>query len=66
MRRHETVIRNSAICLVCEEEVESQHVHDFRTCRCGNLSVDGGHEYCRRVFKTHGSWKETSVCGRDG
>ena len=58
------VIRNSAICLLCGEEVESEYTHHFNTCRCGNLSVDGGHEYTRRVFREHGTWRETSVFGR--
>lgn len=57
------IIRNSAICLLCEQVIESQWGHDFRTCKCGNLSVDGGHEYVRRVFKAYGTWKETSLYG---
>ena len=39
--------RNAARCLVCDQVVESKHVHDFVTCPCGNLSVDGGLEYSR-------------------
>lgn len=58
------VIRNSAICLLCGDEVESEFGWDFRTCRCGNLSVDGGREYTRRVYRQEGSWRETSVFGR--
>lgn len=55
------ILRNSAICLVCEQEVVSEFTWDFRTCSCGNLSVDGGLEYTRRVFKAYGTWKETTV-----
>lgn len=29
-------------CRVCDEIVESKGRHDFRSCSCGNLSVDGG------------------------
>lgn len=49
MRPPEIILRNSARCLQCGDEVESTHRHDFRTCRCGTLGVDGGHDYIRRV-----------------
>jgi hypothetical protein len=29
--------------------VESAHRHDFRTCACGKIAVDGGRDYRRRV-----------------
>jgi len=35
------ILRNRAKCLVCGELVESKYRHDFKTCRCGNLSIDG-------------------------
>ena len=34
----------------CGDTIESHSVHDFKTCSCGAVSVDGGHEYLRRVF----------------
>lgn len=43
------IIKNAAKCLNCNEVIESKHRHDFVTCKCGKLSVDGGHEYLRRV-----------------
>lgn len=49
MRPPEIILRNSARCLQCGDEVESTHRHDFRTCRCGKLGVDGGHDYIRRI-----------------
>lgn len=54
------LIRNSAECHECGECLESKSVHDFRSCICGNLSVDGGKEYVRRLYATH-NWKETSA-----
>lgn len=45
------IIRNSAKCLSCGDEIESTHGHDFRSCRCGNICVDCGHEYLRRLYK---------------
>lgn len=44
------IVRNAAKCLSCEEEIESKSVHDFVSCKCGNLSVDGGHNYIRRAW----------------
>ena len=46
------VIRNRAKCLLCGDIIESMSHYDYKTCSCGNLAVDGGHEYTRRVCKT--------------
>jgi hypothetical protein len=43
--------RNAARCLLCGDTIESTHTHDFRTCSCGNVSVDGGPAYRKRVFR---------------
>ena len=50
--------RNRAKCLLCGDIIESTHVHDFVTCGCGNLSVDGGKEYRRRLFRDSGTYEE--------
>lgn len=44
----EKIIRNAAGCLLCGDVIESETVHDFKSCSCGNLSVDGGLEYSKR------------------
>jgi hypothetical protein len=44
-----TILRNAARCVKCGDVVESTHRHDFVTCKCGAISVDGGHAYLRRV-----------------
>lgn len=54
------IIRNSALCLLCQEEIESKHRHDFVTCPCGNVSVDGGTDYLRRA-SISGLWEDTSI-----
>lgn len=43
------LLRNAVKCLKCNNVIESKHRHDFVTCSCGNISVDGGLEYLRRV-----------------
>ena len=44
---------NAAKCLKCEDEIRSKNRHDYVTCKCGNVSVDGGSWYCKRAFKTN-------------
>ncbi len=43
------ITRNAARCLNCNEVIESKYRHDFVTCKCGRLSVDGGLDYLRRA-----------------
>ena len=43
------IIKNAARCLNCNDVIESKHRHDFVTCTCGKLSVDGGHDYLKRA-----------------
>jgi hypothetical protein len=44
------IFRNEARCLTCQEVIRSHHRHDFRSCSCGNLAVDGGSEYLKRCY----------------
>ena len=46
------IIRNAARCNHCGDVIESTYRHDFQTCRCGKVSVDGGHDYLRRCANT--------------
>lgn len=43
------IIQNAMSCLSCGDFIVSKHRHDFVTCTCGAISVDGGQEYLRRV-----------------
>jgi hypothetical protein len=58
--RHILTTRNAAKCLQCQEIVESEYQHDFVRCSCGNVAVDGGTAYRRRVFKTD-QWEEVTA-----
>ena len=40
---------NRAKCLKCNDIIESKHRHDYVSCKCGACSVDGGHDYLKRV-----------------
>jgi len=34
-------------CMMCGEILESRHVHDYKTCKCGLTMLDGGNDYIR-------------------
>ena len=55
------IIRNSVQCLKCADIIESKDRHDYVTCSCGNVSVDGGKDYLRRSFKEMDSWIDLST-----
>lgn len=42
------IIRNAIKCKLCEDIIESKHRHDFVSCKCGSVSVDGGTDYLKR------------------
>lgn len=35
------------LCRTCLDLIQSMHRHDFVTCSCGAISVDGGSDYTR-------------------
>lgn len=45
------IIVNKAQCRLCGDILVSESAHDFKTCRCGEISVDGGRDYIRRMWK---------------
>lgn len=51
---------NKAKCLKCNDVIESKTRHEFNTCSCGNLSVDGGHSYIKRCVKEMDMVKDLS------
>jgi len=42
------VLKNKARCRKCGDVIESKYRHDFVTCTCGAISVDGGNAYWKR------------------
>jgi hypothetical protein len=55
------ILRNSAICNQCKEEVVSRYQHDYVACSCGAISVDGGLSY----LKKSGDCTETSLTSQN-
>ena len=42
---------NRIRCNKCNDLLHSKHVHDFVTCSCGAVSVDGGDDYQKLCYK---------------
>lgn len=60
IRKREVIVTNKAQCKICKDIVESTHRHDFVTCKCGEISVDGGTDYIKRCAKDFNSVLELS------
>ena len=46
---HLKIVVNRAQCKQCRDIIESTHRHDYISCRCKAIAVDGGHDYLKRV-----------------
>jgi hypothetical protein len=55
------IIQNQMQCLNCNDIIVSKHRHDYVSCKCGNVSVDGGMSYRRRTYKDGAKFKELSL-----
>lgn len=62
----ERIKLNRIRCKLCRDIITSTHVHDFKSCKCGRVAVDGGHEYRRRCFVEKGDYEELSIVEDDG
>lgn len=60
IRTREVVVTNKAQCRLCGDIIESTYRHDFKSCKCGEISVDGGKDYLKRCFKNYGNIIELS------
>ena len=43
------LIKNKWKCLYCNDIIESKHQHHFISCKCGEMSIDGGTSYIRLI-----------------
>jgi hypothetical protein len=43
------IIQNAVSCNGCGDFIVSMHRHDYVTCTCGAIAIDGGQDYLRRV-----------------
>lgn len=58
MNNNHFIASNTIKCLKCGDVIYSAHVHDYKTCKCGAVAVDGGSEYLKR---TGTSYQELSI-----
>ena len=42
------IVSNQAKCRKCGDIIFSATVHDYKSCKCGAIFVDGGQDYLRR------------------
>jgi hypothetical protein len=61
MEKNKVIIENKAKCLICLDILQSKHRHDFVSCTCGNLAVDGGTTMVRRLFRNLADYEELST-----
>ena len=54
------IVRNSIRCNKCNDIIQSNSRHDFQSCQCGAVAVDGGLDYLRRIG-TQEDWEELSI-----
>lgn len=54
------IIRNAVRCNHCGDVIDSNYTHDFKTCCCGRVTVDGGHDYLRRCAASENDYTELS------
>ena len=59
------ITRNAARCNYCGDVIESTYTHDFRTCSCGRVSVDGGHDYLCRSYASSDCYTDLSETVED-
>lgn len=50
---------NKAKCLERRDTIKNRDRHHTVICHCGNLTVDGGRDYLRRLWRTD-QWTELS------
>ena len=55
------IVRNSARCRKCGDELVSKYRHDFEECSCGAIFIDGGDSYLRRGAKNMADLEETAL-----
>ena len=56
-----TIILNRIKCTKCGDVLTSEHVYDFKTCKCRTVSVDGGRDYLKRLFVEESDYEDLSV-----
>lgn len=59
------ILENAAECLSCNTYIRSNNRHDFVECKCGNVAVDGGSWYAKRVTKDNAQFQNIIIFYQD-
>jgi len=51
MPNREKITQQGVRCVHCKDEIYSCNRHDYRTCKCGKVSIDGGADYVKLCFE---------------
>ena len=51
MEKKEEIISNKIKCKKCGDIIESKSTNDYKRCSCGDVAVDGGKDYLKRIGK---------------
>lgn len=49
-------MRNRAKCKLCLSVIESFHQHDYVSCKCGEISIDGGQHILRAAARDYSNF----------
>lgn len=58
-------MRNRAKCVLCEDILESFHTHDYVTCKCGEISIDGGQNSLKTSAKNYENFLRLDDHGKE-
>lgn len=58
-------MRNRAKCKLCNEILESFHQHDYVSCKCEEIAIDGGQSYFRAFAKDWANFLRVDDEGRE-
>lgn len=42
--------KSAVKCFGCGDTLYSRTIHDYRTCTCGHISIDGGDDYVKITY----------------
>lgn len=58
-------MRNRAKCKLCGDIIESFFLNDYVTCKCGEISVDGGNQYYKASAKNFNNFLRVDDNGNE-
>lgn len=60
-KKERQIVINRIQCDSCKDIIISHHTHDYKHCKCENVSVDGGTSYLRRGWEDGATYTDMSL-----